>query len=178
MGLDEVDELARRVVDLLVQRVSGRPNKRGGVWRLGLFSINWRHEFGKKTGASANGRRNGETLSQNTGATFGADRNGITAHLRSVASLDTASTPNGAIVDLDLHKSAAELPHLTATLRTFFRLGGFGVHYNVLDKDTLLDAKEHPERYPTLQVRLCGWNALFAKLSEKEQDEFISRAEH
>ena len=49
---------------------------------------------------------------------------------------------------------------------------------SLLDKSTLLDAREHPERYPTLQVRLCGWNALFAKLSEKEQDEFIARAEH
>ena len=177
MGIDEVDEIARRIVRALAEHLKGRPNARGGIWRLGMFSINWRHEFGAQTAASADGRLAGESLSQNTGASFGADRNGVTAHLRSVASLDNASTPNGSIADIDLHRSAAELDCLSATLRTYFGLGGFGVHYNVLDKSTLLDAKEHPERHPTLQVRLCGWNVLFSKLSEKEQDEFIARAD-
>ena len=65
---------------------------------------------------------------------------------------------------------------MVATLKTYFEKGGFAVHYNVLDTDTLLDAKVNPEKYPNLQVRLCGWNVRFATLSEREKDEFIARS--
>ena len=59
---------------------------------------------------------------------------------------------------------------------TYFDLGGFAVHYNVLDTEVLLDAKKYPEKYPNLQVRLCGWNVLFSTLSDKEKEEFILRS--
>ena len=59
---------------------------------------------------------------------------------------------------------------------TFFEMGGFCVHYNVLDTEVLKKAKVSPKDYPNLQVRLCGWNVLFSSLSEKEQDEFIARS--
>jgi formate C-acetyltransferase len=161
--------------------VSGRPNQKGGVWRLGLFSINWRHKFGEKTAASADGRLAGETVSQNSSATFGADINGTTAHLRSVAALDASRTPNGTIVDLDLHHSAVVgddgLDAMLGALRSYFALGGFAVHYNVLNSEVLKRAKDKPEDYPNLQVRLCGWNVKFSSLSEKEQNEIIKRAD-
>lgn len=174
------DEIARSIVDLLSDTVSCKPNAKGGSWRLGLFSIDWRWDFGEKTAASADGRHSGETLSQNTSASFGADREGATAHLISVARLDTSKTPNGAIVDVDLHSSAVRgengIRALVSTLKTYFELGGFAVHYNVLDTDTLLDARKNPDKYPTLQVRLCGWNVLFSSLCEREKDEFIARS--
>ncbi|MBQ7012021.1 MAG: hypothetical protein IJN63_09975 [Clostridia bacterium] len=177
---DEVDGIAREIVDVLANSINGRKNAKGGVYRLGTFSIDWRHPFGEKTCASADGRRSGEALSQNSGATFGADKNGATAHLTSVSKLDTEQTPNGTIVDIDLHSSAVVgkngLDALVATLKTYFDKGGFAVHYNVLDTEVLKDAKLHPERYPNLQVRLCGWNVLFSSLSEKEKDEFIARS--
>ena len=180
MDNDEADGIATDIVDVLTGFISGRPNAKGGIYRLGLFSIDWCRPFGEKTGASADGRRAGESLSQNTGATFGADRDGATAHLTSVAKLDTLHTPNGAIADIDLHSSAVVgkngLDSLVSTLKTYFDKGGFAVHYNVLDTEVLKDAKLHPERYPNLQVRLCGWNVLFSALSEKEQDEFIARS--
>lgn len=181
-GLNEgrTDKIAKDIVDVMHKAISGKPNVKGGVYRLGLFSINWRWEFGEKTGASADGRLAGETLSQNTSAAFGADRDGATAHLLSVASIDTSKTPNGAIVDIDLHSSAVRgengLNTLFSTLKTYFELGGFAVHYNVLDTEVLKDAKLNPEKYPNLQVRLCGWNVLFSSLSEKEKDEFIARS--
>ena len=174
------DEIAKKTVDVLSDAVSRKPNVKGGSWRLGLFSIDWRWEFGEKTAASADGRRSGETLSQNTSANFGADKEGATAHLISATRIDTSKTPNGAIVDIDLHTSAVRgengLSALVASLRTYFALGGFAVHYNVLDTDILKAAKKDPEKYPTLQVRLCGWNVLFSTLSEKEKDEFIARS--
>jgi len=179
-GDPSVDALAGEITDALYKAVGGVPNAKGGIWRLGLFSINWRWEFGKATGASADGRRSKEPLSQNSGASFGCDRKGATAHLLSVAALDTSKTPNGTIVDLDLHSSAVKgengLATMYATLKTYFDLGGFAVHYNVLDTEILKDAKLHPDRYPNLQVRLCGWNVLFSSLSEAEKDEFIARS--
>lgn len=174
-----VDALAAETVALLDQTVSGQPNAKGGVYRLGLFSIDWRWDFGEKTAASADGRLRGAPISQNTGASFGADREGATAHLLSVAALDTSRIPNGTIVDIDLHASAVRgtngLTAMTAALLTYFRLGGFAVQYNVLDSRVLKEAKADPGRYPNLQVRLCGWNVLFSSLSEKEKDEFIAR---
>ena len=179
-GDARTDEIAKRIVDLLSETVSGRPNAKGGIYRLGLFSINWRWSFGEKTAASADGRRSGETLSQNTSASFGADREGATAHLISAARLDTTVTPNGAIVDIDLHSSMTRgengIKAMVGSLLTYFELGGFAVHYNVLDTEILKDARLHPEKYPTLQVRLCGWNVLFSSLSAREKDEFIARS--
>ena len=179
-GDAQTDAIAGRIVDVLAEAVSGQPNAKGGVYRLGLFSIDWRWEFGAKTAASADGRLAGEPLSQNTGASFGADKNGATAHFRSVTAIDASKTPNGSIVDIDLHSSAVSgdngLAVLATTLATYFEMGGFAVHYNVLDKEILLAAKKNPEKYPGLQVRLCGWNVLFSSLSEREQDEFIARS--
>ena len=180
MNDGKTNALAKDIVDVLSGAVSGKPNVKGGIYRLGLFSIDWRWEFGRKTAASADGRKTGETLSQNTSATFGADRDGATAHLLSVVSIDMSKTPNGAIVDIDLHSSAVRgengLNTLFSTLKTYFELGGFAVQYNVLDTEVLKDAKLNPEKYPNLQVRLCGWNVLFSSLSEKEKEEFIARS--
>ena len=81
---------------------------------------------------------------------------------------------------LMLHSSAVAgdngLMAMQAALESYFDLGGFAVHYNVLDVETLKDAKSHPEKYPNLQVRLCGWNVLFSTLSNREKDEFILRS--
>ena len=176
----EADALAKDIVDFLAETVSGKPNAKGGVWRLGLFSINWRHEMGGTTAASADGRHIHDTLSQNASATFGADKLGATAHLISVAAIDASNTPNGTIADIDMHISSCKgengLIAMKSALMTYFELGGFGVHYNVLNTETLIDAKKNPEKYPNLQVRLCGWNVLFNTLSEKDKDEFIARS--
>lgn len=174
------NNLAKRIVEQLSALVNGRKNARGGVWRLGTFSIDWRWDFGEYTHATANGRKAGETLSQNTSATFGADKEGATAHLLSVSCFPHSLTPNGSIADIDLHYSAVRgengINALCSTLKTYFERGGLAVHYNVLDTETLQKAKEDPSLYPNLQVRLCGWNVLFSSLSEKEKDEFIARS--
>lgn len=179
-GNQETDSIAKSIVDKLSETINGKPNVKGGKYRLGLFSIDWRWEFGNKTAASANGRLSGETLSQNTSASFGADKEGATAHLISVASIDTSRTPNGTIVDIDLPSSAVRgengLKSLVSTLTSYFELGGFAIHYNVLNTKVLKDARLNPEKYPNLQVRLCGWNVLFSSLSDKEKDEFIARS--
>ena len=179
-GDERTDEIAKRTVDALADAVCKKPNVKGGTYRLGLLSINWRWGIGEKTAATADGRFSGETVSQNTSASFGADKEGVSAHLISAARIDASNTPNGAIVDVDLHSSAVRgengIKALITSLKTYFELGGFAVHYNVLDTEILKDAKIHPEKYPNLQVRLCGWNVLFNTLTEKEKDEFIARS--
>ena len=181
MAESEVDAIARRVMEVLYREICGRPNAKGGSYRLGTFSINWRWWFGEKTGASADGRLCGETLSQNASASFGADRGGVTAQLLSVTNaIDATYTPNGTVVDIDLHESAVKgdngLNAMHALLRGYFARGGFAVHYNVLRTDVLEAAREHPEEYPNLQVRLCGWNAKFVTLTDREQVDFIERS--
>ena len=179
-GDKKTDTIAKNVVDVLSAAVNGKSNMKGGIYRLGLFSIDWRWEFGSKTAASADGRLSGETLSQNTSAAFGSDKQGATAHLTSVAVIDASKTPNGAVVDIDLHSSAVQgengIRALAATLKTYFEMGGFAVHYNVLNTKILKEARLNPEKYPNLQVRLCGWNVLFSSLSDKEKAEFITRS--
>lgn len=179
VGDTHTDELANQIIESLSSCINGRPNAKGGIWRLGTFSINWRWEFGEYTHASADGRKAGETLSQNTSATFGADKQGATGHLLSASTFPHTLTPNGSIVDLDIHISAVRgengLNALVATLKTYFQRKGMAVHYNILDTEILKKAKKDPSAYPNLQVRLCGWNVLFSSLSEKEKDEFIAR---
>jgi len=179
-GLPETDAIARDIAAVFADAIYGKPNAKGGKYRPGLISINWRWEFGEKTAASADGRLHGETLSQNVSASFGADREGATAHLLSTAAIDYTKVPNGTVVDIDLHTSAVRgtngLKTLVSTLKTYFEMGGFAVHYNILDTEVLKAAKKNPEKYPNLQVRLCGWNVLFSSLSEKEKDEFIARS--
>lgn len=181
MGHKDVDALAQDVVKHLSDYINNQPNAKGGVYRLGLFSINWRSDWGVHTAASADGRYRGESLSQNTSCTFGMDREGSTGHIMSVASLSGVDAVNGSVLDIDLHSSTVRGENgtnvLIATLDTFMEAGGQTVHYNVLDTQTLRDAQEHPEKYPNLQVRMCGWNVLFTHLSRKSQDEFIHRSE-
>lgn len=175
-----VDELAQRVVRSLSDAINNKPNVKGGVYRIGVFSITWRWDLGKKTSATADGRLSGDTLSLNTGANFGATKEGATAHLLSVAGIGNELTPDGSICDIDLHSSAVTgengLNAMLAALETYFEKGGFAVHYNVLDLETLKKARENPDLYPDLQVRLCGWNTLFSGLKDYEKDEFIARA--
>ena len=137
--------------------------------------------MGEKTAASADGRLKGEPLSKNISPSLGADKNGITGAIISAARIGKGMTPNGSVLDLTVHSSAAEgddgLLALASSLKTFEQLGGTAVHYNVLDAAVLRDAQIHPELYPNLQVRLCGWNVLFSNLSRSEQDEFILQAE-
>lgn len=181
MGDKEVDAYAVDLVEHLAAMLNAVPNAKGGVYRLGLHSITVRWTMGAALAATPDGRLAGESTSLNTGASFGADRNGVTGHILSVTSLDATYAPNSVTLDLDLHASAVKgeegLHALYATLKTYLDRGGFSIHYNVLDTDTLRAAQEHPENYPNLQVRLCGWNARFTRLSKEMQDEYIARSE-
>lgn len=179
-GHKATDALAVALIERIAATVNGKPNVKGGVWRLGTFSIDWRWSFGAHTAATPDGRRAGDPLSQNTSATFGAEREGATAHLLSVSSFPHTLTPNGSVADIDLHESAVSgengITAMHSALCGYFARGGIAVQYNVLNTEVLKKARRNPDAYPHLQVRLCGWNVLFSSLSDKEKDEFIARA--
>ena len=181
-GLPETDFLSRRIVETLASAVNGRPNGRGGVFRLGGFSIDWRFAFGEKTGAGADGRKAGEPLAKNLCAATGQDRAGATSLILSATAFDHALIPDGTVLDLSLHASvfsgAEGLADVRRLIDTYFDRGGMAIQINVLDEATLRKAKAEPENYRNLQIRVCGWNARFVDLPEEEQDDFIARARH
>lgn len=180
-GDPRVDDLAVDLAHRLARLVNGAPNGRGGVYRLGIFSIDWRATWGKFTAATPDGRRNGDSLSQNASAAFGMDREGPTGHILSVTRLPGEDAVNGLVLDMEMHSSAVRGENgtkvLLATLKTFLEKGGQTVHYNILDTETLKDAQLHPENHQNLQVRVCGWNAEFIKMKKEEQDEYILRSQ-
>jgi len=178
----EVDVIAKRIVDTYCARVNAIPNNRGGRLVASLFSISDRYTLGKGTSALPDGRKKGEPLSQNNAASRGMDKEGVTAYLQSATSFDYTKLPNGSVSDVYLHPSAIKgedgLNALISLIKTYFKRGGFGIQFNIFDTDTLIDAKKHPEKYQTLQIRVCGWNVYFVTMSPSEQEQYINANVH
>ena len=181
-GDPAADEIARRLNARLSACVNGQPNTLGGVFQLAQFSIDFTVRFGRSCGATPDGRRRGEMTSKNLAAVTALDRRGVTAMIESAGRLDQTQFPDGAVLDCILHPSAVRgaegLRAFVRLIETYFELGGRCIQFNVFDAATLRAAQENPEKYASLQVRVCGWNVFFNHLSRAEQDEFIRQAEH
>ena len=181
-GDPKADAFAAELCSYLAGLVNNKSNGRGGVFRFGMFSIDWNYDHGARTGATPDGRFSEMPVSRNYSAVTAMDRRGVTGLIRSAAAIAQKEIPNGAVLDLMLHPSAVHgesgLQAMLGLVRTYMHLGGMAVHINVLDAGVLRAAQEHPEEHATLQVRVCGWNAYFNDLSRAEQDEFIRKAEH
>ncbi len=175
------DEITVWLADHCASLTNNRPNGRGGVFKASCFTIDHCYPMGEKTMATPDGRRAGEPLSKNFCATVGMDKKGVTALIGSVTKMDHAAFPNGTVLDLVLHPSAVSgedgLAAFYGLLATYFKKGGIALHGNVFDADVLRDAVANPEKYENLQVRVCGWNAYFTKLTRAEQEAFIKQAE-
>ena len=179
---DRVDRFAVEITDFLGRRINQEPNARGGVFQAALYAIlPIAQQFGKLTGALPDGRRAGESLAINTGASVGMDTNGVTSLINSVTKIDLAHFPNGTVLDIMLHPSAVAaeggIQTIISVIRTHFEQGGMAIQFNIFDAETLRDARRNPENYASLQVRLCGWNVRFIDLDSEEQDLFIAKAE-
>ena len=176
------DALAAEIAAHCAALITNQPNGRGGVFKAALFSINHCFENGLHTMATPDGRRAGDPLSKNLSAVTSMDKHGVTALIRSVTEIDLSAFPTGSVLDIVLHPSAVKgeggLEAFYGLLMTYFARGGFAMHGNVFVAEDLKRAKENPEAYKNLQVRVCGWNAYFVKLSETEQDAFIAQAEN
>ena len=179
-NIPQVDQIAEALYAFAADKIVGRPNASGGVFRLGTDSVAMAENYGKHTGASADGRHACEPLSKNMRPVNGMERGGVTAFIHSVTSLDHTSFLDAAPLDFMVHPSAvageAGLAAMYAMVKTYFEEGGFAIQGNVVSKEMLIDAQNNPEKYQNLQVRVCGWNEYFVNMKRELQDDFIARA--
>jgi formate C-acetyltransferase len=179
---EAVDALAVRVADLFCDEVV-RCNQvpHDVTFWPEIYSYHNNRHLGTRVGATADGRKRGESLSENQSPTYGTDVAGVTACLRSISKLPTHRTPGGG-TNLKLHPSAVAgeegLEALSSLLKTYFALGGQHVQLNILDSALLRKAQQHPEEYRTLSVRVVGYSAYFVTLTKQVQDDIILRTEY
>ena len=177
----ETDRYAQALATYLTNRINARPNTRGGYYKTAMHSARQYIDQGKKTGATPDGRRDGEELSKNSSAVMGMDKNGVTALAQSVASIAPWQFTEDFGFDVMLHASATAgedgLKAMHSLLDAYMRVDGVSIQFNVFDAATLRDAQAHPEQYANLQVRVCGWNVLWNNMPREEQDAFLRRAE-
>lgn len=178
---DQADEIMQQVFEAYFAAIDGRPNTRGGAYHINLLPTTCHVYFGAVMCASSDGRLAGQPVSEGISPVQGADRRGPTAVLRSVAKMDHART-GGTLLNQkftpQLLRDEEGLDRLVQVIRTYFKLDGHHIQFNVVDADTLREAKAHPQQHRDLIVRVAGYSDYFCDLSEALQDEIIARTEH
>ncbi|MGA2308005.1 MAG: trans-4-hydroxy-L-proline dehydratase [Candidatus Bathyarchaeia archaeon] len=178
---DYADDIMRTVFEIYYRAVDGRPNTKGGYHRINLLPTTVHVYFGKVLGATPDGRKAGEPVSEGVSPVQGADRKGPTAVIKSVSKIDHVRT-GGTLLNqkfapelLEDEQGMDKLGHL---IRTYFKLDGHHIQFNVINAETLRDAQKHPEKYTDLLVRVAGYSDYFVDLSTELQNEIIKRTEH
>jgi pyruvate-formate lyase len=178
-GDPDTDIIAKEITDMLYAEMRHRTNPRGGRWQLALYSFVANHGLGSVIGASADGRHAREMLTRNLNPSWGTDRQGPTGVLRSLSSIDFTQFPNGSTLDLRFDPEPLQTwegrAKFAGFLKAFVDLGVMTMQISMVDEETLLDAREHPENYPNLMVKVAGYSARFVELSSQEQEEIIRR---
>jgi formate C-acetyltransferase len=185
---DYVDSLVVKGYDSYIDEISKYKNTRfgrgpiGGTYYAGTSSISANVPQGAGTCATPDGRHKGDPLAEGCSPTHAADVNGPTSVFKSVSKLRTNKITGGVLLNQKVSPSMLEKPRdrqkLLLLLRTFFNvLHGFHVQYNVVSRETLLDAQAHPENHKDLIVRVAGYSAFFNVLSRQTQDDIIARTE-
>jgi formate C-acetyltransferase len=175
------DGIFRDVFEAYYEAVNGRPNTRGGAYRPNYLSTTCHVYFGTRVGATPDGRKAGEPLSDGISPVQGVDRKGPTAVLLSASKMDHVRT-GGTLLNLKFTPQLLEdeegLEKLGHLIRTYFKLDGHHVQFNVVTAQTLRDAQAHPEKYRDLIVRVAGYSDYFCDLNRGLQDDIIARTEH
>ena len=170
--------IMQRVYASLFDTIDGKPNTKGTEYHLDMLSTTCHIYFGKKLGASANGRFAGLPESDGTSPSHGADRRGPTAVIRSLGKMDQFKS-GGTLLNQKFLPSvlAGEegLAKMAALIRTYFRLDGHHIQFNVVDVETLRDAQKNPDNYRDLLVRVAGYSDYFVDLDIYHQEEIIAR---
>jgi len=178
---DYADEQARRVFDLYFNLIDNRPTVCGGKYRINLLPTTVHVYFGKVTGATPDGRLAGEPVSEGISPVQGMDRKGPTAVIKSEGKLDHIKTGGTLLNQKFTPQLLADdegLEKLKDLIRSYFKLMGHHIQFNVVTAETLRDAQKHPEKYRDLIVRVAGYSDYFVDCAKELQDEIIRRTEH
>ena len=179
---DYVDEIAVRVANMFCDEVV-RCNEvpHSITFWPEIYTYHQNKPLGAQLGATPDGRKRGENISENQSPNYGMDLNGATACLSSIAKLPAHRTPGGG-TNLKVHPSMVNgedgLEALSNLLKTYFEKGGLHLQLNIIDSSTLREAQERPDEYKTLSVRVVGYSAYFVALSKKAQNDIIQQTEH
>ncbi len=179
--IPEVDAFARDVAYTYTRPLQEYRNPRGGIFQAGLYPVSANVPLGAQTGATPDGRLAGTPVADGVSPSAGKDVNGPTAAANSVARLDHFIASNGTLFNQKFHPSALSgregLEKFVALIRAYFDQKGSHMQFNVVSRETLLDAQKYPEKYKHLVVRVAGYSALFTTLSRSLQDDIINRTE-
>jgi formate C-acetyltransferase len=178
---DFADSIMQELFEIYFRAIDGRKNTKGGTYHINLLPTTCHIYFGSVVQASADGRNAGEPLSEGVSPVQGADRSGPTAVLKSVAKMDHART-GGTLLNQKLTPGLLDtdegMKKFVDLVRSYFRMDGHHVQFNVIDGATLRAAQEDPDKYRDLIVRVAGYSDYFCDLSKALQDEIIARTEH
>lgn len=177
---DYADDIMRSVFEYYRSQVTGRPNMLGGMYRINMLPTTCHVYFGDVMMASANGRLAHKPVSEGISPEKGADTNGPTAVVKSCAKMDHLQT-GGTLLNQKFTPSVVAgeegLEQMANLVRAYFNMDGHHIQFNVIDKETLIQAQKHPEDYKDLIVRVAGYSDHFRNLSKALQDEIIERTE-
>ena len=178
---EEVDMFARDVAYTYTRPLLKYRNPRGGQFQAGLYPVSANVPLGAQTGATPDGRLAHTPVADGVSPSAGKDVHGPTAAANSVSRLDHGIASNGTLFNQKFHPTALSgergLENFVALIQTYFDQKGSHMQFNVVDRETLLDAQAHPEKYAHLVVRVAGYSALFTTLSKSLQDDIIRRTE-
>ena len=179
--IEEVDAFARDVAYTYTRPLENYKNPRGGQFQAGLYPVSANVPLGAQTGATPDGRLAQTPVADGVSPSAGKDTHGPTSAANSVSKLDHYIASNGTLFNQKFHPSALAgqkgLENFAALIRAYFDQKGSHMQFNVVDRETLLDAQKHPDRYKGLVVRVAGYSALFTTLSKSLQDDIIRRTE-
>ena len=179
--IPEIDYFARDVAYTYSRPMQNYRNPRGGQFQAGMYPVSANVPLGGQTGATPDGRYAHTPVADGVSPSAGKDVKGPTAAATSVSRLDHFIVSNGTLFNQKFHPSALAgregLEKFVALIRSYFDQKGMHMQFNVVDRQTLLDAQEHPEKYKHLVVRVAGYSALFTTLSRSLQDDIIRRTE-
>ena len=177
---DDADRIMQRVYQSLFEAIDGKPNTKNTSYHLNMLSTTCHIYFGKMLGASANGRRAALPISDGTSPSHGADRNGPTAVIKSLGKMDQIKS-GGTLLNQrflpDIIDGEEGIDNLAHLIRTYFKLNGHHIQFNVVDSQTLRKAQKAPDDYRDLLVRVAGYSDYFIDLDEYHQEEIIARTE-
>ena len=180
--VDEVDSLMAELCEVFRSTITEARNPRGGCYQAGLYSVNSHASLGSLTAALPDGRKSRHALANSFSPVQGRDLSGPTAVIKSVTKINHSHFANGMVLDLKISPSLFEsedaVGKLIGLIKSYFSLGGFEIQFNVITTEELKTAREHPEDYAGLLVRVSGFSAFFTSLDEMLQEEIIERTEH